>query len=298
MQNPSVPLQDAIIAFLDFVYAAREKQTYKTYKSALHKFVDVVSNDAPLTKDTYIKFLLATSDVSKATQAMYRSAIRRFYRFCARTDKSIDTSFFDEANEEYGLKRPSNFINPNMDAIQKTIDYVQTIRNTPEELRDRTYILLLADSGLRVSEACGLHVNDVDLIEGRVVITGKGGKPAIVHISNRTIETMREYFRVRTISKAAPVFIHHSKQAGEKIIKATPGYMWHFIKRRIIEAGVDPETKVRPHDFRHFFVTTVYRARGIKMAQTLARHTRIGTTDRYTHLVEDEGEAYDEIFNR
>jgi integrase/recombinase XerC len=298
MQNTQITLNDAISAFLDFIRKAREPQTHKTYKSALQKFSDIVGNDAQLTKDTYIKFLLATSSTSKATQAMYRSAIHRLYRYIAGVRGGVDTSFFDLVNEEYGLKRPTNFVNPNMDAIQKTVDYVNTIRSNPEDLRDRTYILLLADSGLRVSEACGLHVNDVDLLEGKVVIIGKGDKPAIVHISKRTITAMREYFRTRTISKAAPVFIHHSKQAGNKIIKATPGYMWHFVKRRIAEAGVDPETNIRPHDLRHFFVTTVYRAKGIKLAQKLARHTRISTTDRYTHLVEDEGEAYDEIFNR
>jgi integrase/recombinase XerC len=298
MQNTQITLNDAISAFLRFVYQARSKQTHKTYATALQKFVDVVGSDTQLTKDTYIKFLLGTSDVSPATQALYRSAVRRLYRYTAGTVGGVDVSFFDQVDDDYGLKPPKNFINPNMDAIQQTIDYVSTIRNNPEELRDRTYILLLADSGLRVSEACGLRVNDVDLLEGHVFITGKGDKPAIVHISKRTIGAMREYFRVRTISKAAPVFIHHSKQAGEKIIKATPGYMWHFVKRRIAEAGVDPETNIRPHDLRHFFVTTVYRAKGIKLAQKLARHTRISTTDRYTHLVEDEGEAYDEIFNR
>lgn len=297
METHAKLTQERIDDFLRIVYPARSIKTRDAYKAALQKFMNIVGDHAPLTEDTYINFLNATSDVSPATQALYRSAVRRFYRHNARTDPSIDISFFDAANGDYALGKPKNFVNPDMDGIRKTIEYVNTIRNTPEELRDRTYILLLADSGLRVSEACSLVVSDVDLLEGRVFVTGKGDKPANVHISSRTIDAMREYFQVRPVLRSTPVFLRHDKRAGDAIIAAYPSYMWHYVKRRITEAGVNPDS-IRPHDFRHFFVTTVYQAKGIKLAQKLARHERIGTTDRYTHLVEDEGEAYNEIFNK
>jgi len=181
--------------------------------------------------------------------------------------------------------------------IQKVINYVKDIRSTPEELRDKAYILLLVDSGLRVSEACGLRVSDVDQLDERVFVTGKDNKEAFVKISHRVADALRDYLRVRTVSKASHVFIRHDKRAGNKIIPAYPSYMWHYVKQRIIEAGANPDT-IRPHDFRHFFVTTVYRAKGIKTAQTWARHESINITERYTHLVEDGGEAYDDIFNK
>jgi integrase/recombinase XerC len=296
MPNPILPTKDHIQAFLRFVYQARRKKTGDAYKAALEKFVSIVGEDAPLTKQTYIDFLLETSDKAPATQALYRSAVRRFYRYMADTVGDVDTAFFDAANDDYGLKQPSNFIRLDFDGIRKTVDYVDTMRNNPEDLRDRTFILMLADSGLRVSEACNLRIGDVDLLEGIAAITGKGNKPALVHISNRTMEAMQEYLQVRTTAQAAPVFMRHDKRAGGKILPVTPGYMWHYVKRRINEAGASK--KIRIHDFRHYFVTIVYRAKGIKAAQKLARHTRIGTTDRYTHLVEDEGEIYNDIFNK
>ena len=132
MQTHKIISDSAIKAFLDFVYQARSEKTRDAYKNALQKFVSIVGNDAPLTKETYIKFLLETSNVSRASQAMYRSAIRRFYKHQAATVGGVDVSFFDTVNDDYALKRPKNFVNPDMDGIRKTIEYVNTIRNTPE----------------------------------------------------------------------------------------------------------------------------------------------------------------------
>jgi integrase len=70
------------------------------------------------------------------------------------------------------------------------------------------------------------------------------------------------------------------------------------IKGRIEEAGVD-RSLVRIHDFRHYFVTMTYLAKGnLKLSQELARHSRIDTTNRYAHFGSEADAAYDEIFNK
>lgn len=290
-------MKTAINDFLGFVYQSRSEKTYKAYRNALQAFTNLVGEDAPLTKETYITFLRAASDMIPSTQALYRSAIKGLYYFQADTSGDVDTSFFHMADKRYALKPPKNIVNPDMDGIRKTIEYVNTIRNTPEELRDRAFILLLADSGLRVSEACGLEIAALNMREENAVVTGKGNKMALVKMSHRTTDALAEYFQTRRISKYLPVFLRHDKRAGDRLLPVTPSYIWHYIKRRIAEAGADPK-KIRIHDFRHYFVTIVYQSKGIKTAQKWARHERIGTTDRYTHLVEDDGEAYDDVFNK
>lgn len=287
-------MQTAINAYLKFVYQSRSVKTHTTYKNTLQTFSQVVGDNAPLTKDTYIKFLRETASMNPSTQALCRSAIKGLYYFAADTDPGVDVSFFRMSDKRYAIKPPKTLIMFNREGIEKTIAYVTTIRKTAEDLRDRAFVLLLADSGLRVSEACNLRMKDVDWREQRAVVMGKGDKEAVIHLSNRTIDALVAYTYGR--NPATPLFIRHDKRA-KGIMPVTPSYMWHYVKRRITEAGVDPKT-IRVHDFRHYFVTVVYQSKGIKLAQRLARHERIGTTDRYTHLVEDEGEAYDEIFNR
>jgi integrase len=74
--------------------------------------------------------------------------------------------------------------------------------------------------------------------------------------------------------------------------------MWKAIKERMAEAGVDPHL-VRIHDFRHYFVTMTYLAKGdLKISQELARHESIATTNRYAHFNSEADAAYDEIFNK
>ena len=74
--------------------------------------------------------------------------------------------------------------------------------------------------------------------------------------------------------------------------------MWKAIKDRMTEAGVDRQL-VRIHDFRHYFVTMTYLAKGnLKLSQELARHESISTTNRYAHFGGEADIAYDEIFNK
>ena len=292
-------MEKTVNAYLDFVYKSRSPKTHITYKTALQTFVEIVGNDAPITKETYIKFLKASSDMNPSTQALCRSAIKGLYLFAADTDPSIDTAFFRQTDKTYALRPAKRVILFNRDGIEKIIHHVNTMRkDKPEDFRDRAFVLLLADSGLRISEACNLKIGDVDFLEHIAVVMGKGNKEAVIHISNRTKQAIDDYLQFHSYSaKASPLFRRHDKKVGDLIKPVKPDGMWHAIKRRAVEAGVDPKT-VRVHDFRHYFVTVVYHAKGIRLAQKLARHERIETTSRYTHLVEDEGEAYNEIFNQ
>jgi site-specific recombinase XerD len=290
-------MKNAINDYLKFVQKSRSPKTHITYKTSLQSFLDIVGDDAPISKETYIKFLKTSSDMNPSTQALCRSAIKGLYIFAADLDSGIDTAFFEQVNKTYALKPAKRLVMFNMEGIEKIIQYMNTMRSDkPEDLRDRTFILLLADSGLRISEACNLKVGDIDLHEQKAVVMGKGSKEAVVHFSDRTTGAIIEYLKVRYTAQSTPLFLRHDKRAHSTVRSVKPDGMWHAVKRRAIEAGVDPKT-VRVHDFRHYFVTVVYHAKGIRLAQKLARHERIETTSRYTHLVEDEGEAYNEIFN-
>jgi integrase len=181
-------------------------------------------------------------------------------------------------------------------------------------LRDRAFVLTLADTGLRISEACALKRGDIDWLEQRSIIIGKGDKQAVVYYSNRCIEALKVYLHARsnvepnsrTPLGSQPLFARHDIRASKKIRPITAGGMRKAIKGdprqgikgRIEEAGVD-RSLVRIHDFRHYFVTMTYLARGdLKMSQVLARHESIATTNRYAHFNTEAAKAYDQIFNK
>jgi len=174
-------------------------------------------------------------------------------------------------------------------------------------MRDRAFLLMLADTGLRVHEACKLRRGDVDWNEGRAVIIGKGDKQAVVRFSTRSMKAIKDYLSLRAQLDggsgrqlaALPLFARHDKGAGKKIKSITPTTGRNIVAERVEEIlGKESAGKITPHSFRHYFVTTVLRGSGnLKLAQELARHSNIQVTQRYAHLSDDElDKGYYDIF--
>ena len=175
-------------------------------------------------------------------------------------------------------------------------------------LHDRAFIVILADTGLRVHEACALRRGDVDWNESRAVIIGKGDKQAVIRFSNRSLRCLKDYLSVRaqldgTSGKplsSLPLFARHDRGAGRKVLPITTTTGRNILDERVRQAlGEEVSAKITPHSLRHYFVTTVLRASGnLKLAQELARHQNIAVTQRYAHLNDDElDKGYADIFD-
>ena len=296
----------------------RSQRTIFAYRNALNQFVAVVGKDAELNLETYTRFLTSIKSKSPATKRVYTTAVRKFYAFY----KAWNADELKEATEHYTRSQGKRIVNFNREAVEKVIDYCESLQANPEStsrenleaLRDRAFVLTLVDTGLRISEACSLKRGEIDWLEQRSIIIGKGDKQAVIYFSNRSIQALNEYLHERagvepnsrTPLGSQPLFARHDIRASKKIRPITAGGMWKAIKGdprqgiigRIEEAGVD-RSLVRIHDFRHYFVTMTYLAKGdLKMSQVLARHESIATTNRYAHFNTEAAKAYDEIFNK
>jgi len=287
----------------------RSPKTLLTYRNALLQFVKIVGEEAELNTETYVRFLTAIKSRSPSTQRVYRTAVLKFYAFC----KAGNWPELKEVTSHYTHKQGKRIVNFDRQAVEKVIQYCASlgadsddVRTNLENLRDRAFVLTLADTGLRISEACALKRGDIDWLEQRAVIIGKGDKQAVVRFSNRAMEALKVYLHARASVEpnsrvplgSQPLFARHDIRASKKIRPITPGGMWKAIKSRIEAAGVDRRA-VRIHDFRHYFVTMTYLAKGnLKLSQELARHESISTTSRYAHFGGEADAAYDEIFNK
>jgi integrase len=199
--------------------------------------------------------------------------------------------------------------------IEAVLQYAEMLNLKPYEheterlinLRDRALLLTLADTGLRIHEACKMRRGDIDWHESRAIVIGKGNKEAVVRFSKRAIAAVKDYLALRATKdgsggkalSALPIFARHDKATGNKIraISTTTGRQ--IVATRVREAcGEAAVGSITPHSFRHYFVTTVLISSGnLKLAQELARHTNIAVTQRYSHLSDDElDKKYQEIF--
>jgi site-specific recombinase XerD len=299
-------LKTEINRFLDTF--DRSPRTLLAYRNGLVQFTKVVGEDAELTTETYIKFLTSLKQKSPSTQRVYRTAVLKFYNFC----KSGNWTELKEATDHYTRNQGKRIVNFDREAVEKVIEHCASLNSGDsrttnlENLRDRAFVLTLVDTGLRISEACSLKRSDIDWLEQRAIIIGKGDKQAVIRFSNRSIEALKVYLHARASVEpnsriplgSQPLFARHDIRASKKIRPITAGGMWKAIKTRIEDAGVE-RSAVRIHDFRHYFVTMTYLAKGnLKLSQELARHESINTTNRYAHFGGEADAAYDEIFNK
>lgn len=326
MQNSDPPtIADAIQAYLGSVALARSQNTARTYENAMTAFRATLADHgyptknslvSEITEDAVAWFAADMKVFAPATERLYLTAVTGFYEYLV-AERLVELNLprvrllIRQRARRPGIRLPQF----PRDQIEQVLDYIKTVAEAPVEadaerlrnLRDRAFLLTLADTGLRVHEACGLRRGDIDWNEGRAVIIGKGDRQAVVRFSTRSLKALKDYLNERARLDGSsgrplpslPLFARHDKGAGKKVKAITTRTGQNIVEQRVIEAvGEEAAGSITPHSFRHYFVTTVLRGSGnLKLAQELARHRNIAVTQRYAHLSDDElDKGYWQIF--
>lgn len=322
-------ISQAINEFVEIVRKARSENTAATYRTALKKFSEVLAehqidpeqtetSDIPTESIAWL--IEQMNDHEPTSERLYISALTRFFEYLNAEDLSPINMSKVRLIIKQRARRPRKRL-PQFPrrAIEKVIEYAEKEMRVEEGmdekealrvLRDRAFIITLADTGLRVHEACKLTRGELDLDEGQALIVGKGDKQAVVRFSSRAIRAIRDYLRARRELDgksgkplaSLPVFARHDRGAGSKIKPIGTNTGRELVAQRVKEAlGDDELARITPHTFRHRFVTEVIlKTNGnIKLGQELARHANIATTTLYTHLSDDDlDRGYYEVFEK
>ncbi len=323
-----ITINEATSKYLDTIKLSRSEHTARAYKNALNifsqvlveKWLDPLSTPIEkLTEDVLSPFAVYLKVFAPATEHLYLQAVKGFYEYVdaerlAEINLSRVRSLIRQRARRPGIRLPQF---PAED-IERVLDYVMDAVNLRaaedgndklRAMRDRAFLLTLADTGLRVHEACKLRRGDVDWNEGRALIIGKGDKQAVIRFSTRSMKAIKDYLSMRGALDGGsgrplpslPLFARHDKGAGKKIKAMTPTTGRNIVAERVEEIlGKESVGRITPHSFRHYFVTTVLKGSGnLKLAQELARHSNIQVTQRYAHLSDDElDKGYYDIFEK
>ncbi len=154
-------------------------------------------------------------------------------------------------------------------------------------LRDFCFLLLLLDTGLRLSEALGLRVADLDLDAMAVKVLGKGNKERRVGLSPRLLAEFKPYLRRREAAVAAlglpdAPWVFPNDVGGRLSSKG----MQQRMKRYGEAAGICG-VRVSPHTLRHTYALNFVRNGGDPFTlQKILGHSSLETTRRYCELAE------------
>ena len=161
------------------------------------------------------------------------------------------------------------------------IDETHALLDGPTaRLRDRAILELLYASGLRVSELAGLDLDDVDRAGGTVRVLGKGRKERAVPFGAAAADALDAHVSEQG---EAPGPLFRNARGGRLSVRS----LYTIVRNRARAAGIT--RRVSPHTLRHTFATHMLDAGAdLRLIQDLLGHSRLSTTQRYTHVSSDQ----------
>ena len=291
-----VTLARAVDGFVGYLADERRfsPRTVTAYRADLARFADFWEREfanapaarTPLARlDTLaVRSYLASlhrDTLARRSIARHLSTLRSFFRWACREGHL-------ERNPARGVPAPR---------VPKTLPRALTIADTNELLdagdkgafpeRERALFELLYATGLRVSEAAGLDLEDVDFDSKLARVTGKGSKERIVPFGDEAAQALEEYLPARAQRRLG--YDEPERSGGEPLFinarggRLTTRSMARLLKRRLLAAGLPAE--ISPHALRHSFATHLLEAGAdLRSIQELLGHASLSTTQKYTHL--------------
>lgn len=174
--------------------------------------------------------------------------------------------------------------------VQKIVQYLihDTHHGELQKQRNKTIVLMIFGSGLRISELLALKKTDISDDDNRLVIQGKGGKVRSTFVAPASFEAVLEYLRARGKDENPYLFINHSKNQPlqpDHYKPLTPRMVQLMLKDAANAVGI--YKKISPHTLRHSFATKILLEGGdLRSVQVLLGHSNLSTTQIYTHLTD------------
>jgi site-specific recombinase XerD len=157
--------------------------------------------------------------------------------------------------------------------------------------RDVAVLETIYSCGLRISELCGLRVEDINFGEQVVRVRGKGKKERLVPIGEPALKAVQNYWAqlLEPPLGTQPVFRADTNKAAP----LSPLQLSRRLKNYLIVAGLDPN--LTPHKLRHSYATHLLDAGAdLRSVQELLGHAHLATTQVYTHVTTERlKKAYD-----
>jgi integrase/recombinase XerC len=306
------------VSFLTHLAADRSASPYtqRNYRQALEEFTrwhQAERSSAPswttLQRDDFRAYLryLGREQLARAAVRLRFSALRSFYKFLVRRGvvPTVPIKNIQLPKLERRLPRflTADQMNALLNApILEFAEQSKAAKKKGEEVdrtiffRDTAILETIYSCGLRISELCGLRVEDLDTSERLIRVRGKGKKERVTPIGDHAIQAINHYWKTlgKIPARNEPVFWTSRNQPRPVL----PRIIQSRLKRYLSRAGLDPE--LTPHKLRHSYATHLLDGGAdLRSVQELLGHAHLVTTQVYTHVsIERLKKAYDSAHPR
>ena len=286
--TPSVALSAAVDDFLaDAQLRGLSPKTVEWYRYSLgpllHWLEEQGCQSAEQLSEALVRqFLASRTGIGPRRLNHYREAIDRLCQWLVRTGDLTTNPAVSIAKIREPRKLMPTF----------TAEELQTLLTQPDQRtllgqRDHVFMLLLLDTGVRLSEALSLGLDDVDMAHGTMRVLGKGNRERLVGLSPVLEKHLRRYLQVRSrvlsqTDYAASPWVFPSNVGTKCSAKAIQQRLKLYAQRARIT-----RVRVSPHTFRHTFALYFVRSGGSPFhLQKILGHTSLDMSRRYCELAD------------
>ncbi|MFT6712556.1 MAG: integrase/recombinase XerC, partial [Arenicella sp.] len=181
-------------------------------------------------------------------------------------ERQIQSNPFDDVRAPKAQRRL-----PKTLSVDQVTSLVEIKADDPLSYRDKAIMELFYSSGLRLSELCNLNLNDLNLPDGLLRVTGKGNKTRDLPLGRMANQAIRDWMLQRnelTLKDFEAVFISKN---GTRI---RPRTIQQRVKMWGVRQGI--EIPVSPHMLRHSFASHLLESSGeLRSVQELLGHSNI-----------------------
>jgi integrase/recombinase XerD len=242
--------------------------TIKTYTDALVVFLNFFNHKpvSQLTNDDVVLFVnqyILKQKFSFSYQNQIVNALKLYFREVRKS--KIEVESLQRPRREHKL--------PNVLSKEE----VKAILQAPTNIKHRTMLSLIYACGLRRSELLNLKIGDVDSKRHMLIIRhSKGYKDRQVPISDKTIDMLREYYKMFR----PKIWLFEGQKIAEKYSERS---LEQILKKALLKARI--AKPVTLHWLRHSYATHLLESgTDLRYIQELLGHKSSKTTEIYTHV--------------
>ena len=236
------------------------------------------------TEDIYNFFIYISNERRNGSCAKSRklSAIKAFYKFICQKKHLMEKN---PAIDMEGPKKRQSL--PKFLSLEESLSLLEAIESdTESKTRERDYaiITLFLNCGMRLSELCGINLNDMDRELRSLRVLGKGNKERIVYLNDACRDALTKYLVIRKSDKYKKIntnALFISKQYNRISNKTVQWLVYKYLSL----AGLEYK-HYSTHKLRHTAATLMYQTGkvDVRVLKEILGHEQLNTTQIYTHV--------------
>ena len=230
---------------------------------------------------SYLAYLARNKNDKAATRSRKVSSIKTFFNYLTTKTNLLELNPAQNLETPKLDKRIPKYLS--LEDSKKLLDTVVNKDNRNKE-RDYAMITLFLNCGMRLSELININISDIDFVDKKLNVIGKGNKERTIYLNKACIIAIENYIKVRPRDKVK-INAKDALFLSERLERISKRTVQNIVRNELRAAGLDIK-KYSVHKLRHTAATLMYQYGNvdIRALQELLGHESISTTEIYTHV--------------